>query len=372
MLTVVSYPSVALYRQLKDRRFQRRGLKHTAAPMGSELLTAVRDERPQLVLLDAADAAAFELCIQIKREFPDSSVLLVFASSLDRKDIANLAKASADGVLFEEAPAGDLYEQAARLIGMSYRRTPRFEARLNAEIRAGERTAQAKVRDVSRLGAGLLLDQELPIERGSSVRLRFNRTTDEAAIELLARVAWRQQDKERGGWLVGAEFSTDDRMALARLSEMILWEIAHNDGPRPIVYVRGEVNELSDFARLTGRLPRTFDFDLSGILRLNSAGIRSWIDFLRAMPSDVSYQMVRCSVAFIVQAAMMPGMRGRGAIGSFFAPYRCEDCDRESERLFQSATFGGSMRAMPQFGCQCGGTLVFDDLEERFLSFLDG
>src|SRR5262249_21158425 len=210
------------------------------------------------------------------------------------------------------------------------------------------------------------------IERGSSVRLRFMRPTDDVAIELLARVAWRQHDKERGGWLVGAEFSTDDRPALARLSEMILWEIAHNDGPRPLVYVRGEVNELSHFERLRARLPRTFDFDLSGVLRLNSAGIRNWIEFLRSVPPDVSYSMVRCSVQYIVQAAMMPDMRGRGAIASFFSPYRCEDCDRESERLFQTAAFGGSVRSMPQFGCPCGGVLVFDDLEDRFLSFLDG
>jgi hypothetical protein len=370
MLTVVSYPSVALYRQLRDRRFQRRGIKHTAAPMGNELLTATRDERPQLVLLDAADKSAFDLCAQIKRELPDSAVLLVFASSLDKEDIANVARAQADGVLFEEAPAGDLYEQAARLVGMSYRRTPRFEARLSAEVKSGETTVQAKVRDVSRLGAGLVLDKELPLERGSVVRIRFMRPSDDQAIELLSRVAWRQHDKERG-WLVGAEFSMDDRAALARLSEMILFEIAHNDGPRPIVYVRGEVNELSDFERLRTRIPRTFDFDLSGILRLNSAGIRSWIDFLRAMSPETSYQMVRCSVPFIVQAAMMPGMRGRGTIASFFAPYRCEDCDRESERLFQTAAFGAA-HTMPQFACPCGGVLVFDDLEDRFLSFLDG
>ena len=372
VLSVVSYPSVALYRQLRDRRFQRRGLKHTAAPMGPELLAVTREERPQIVLLDAADPQAFTLCVQIKREFPKSSVLLVFASSLDKKDIANLASASADGVLFEEAPAGDLYEQAARLVGMSYRRTQRFEARLSADIRVGEKTVQARLRDVSRLGAGLVVDQELPIERGSAVRLRFTRPTDDTAVELLARVAWRQHEKDRG-WLIGAEFSMDDRAALARLSEMILWEISLGDGPRAVVYVRGEINELADFERLRTRLPRTFDFDLSGIGRLNSAGIRLWIEFLRSVPSEASYQMVRCSVPYVVQAAMMHEMRGRGPIASFFAPYRCEDCDRESERLFQSAAIAGPPpRAMPQFGCNCGGTLVFDDLEDRYLSFLDG
>jgi CheY-like chemotaxis protein len=371
MLTVLTYPSVALYRQLRDRRFQRRGLQHTAAPMGAELLQAARNEKPQLILLDAADPHAFDLCIQIKRELPAASVLLVFASSLDRNDIANVARAGADGVLFEEAPSGDLYEQAARLCGMSYRRTPRFEARLSCEVRTGERTIAAKVRDVSRLGTGLILDEEAPLERGSVIRLRFARATEAAGVDLLARVAWRQLDKERG-FLLGAEFSMDDRAALARLLEMILFEISHNDGPRALVYVRGEINELSDFERLRSRLPRTFDLDLSGILRLNSAGIRHWIDFLRQIPSDHSYQLVRCSVPFVVQAAMMPGMRGRGAIGSFFAPYRCEDCDRESERLFQTAAFAGSARSMPQFACPCGGTLLFDDLEERFLAFLDG
>src|SRR5262249_54577097 len=148
MLTVVSSPNQAVYRQLADRRFRRGGLVHHAAPVGDELLSLVRARQPQIVVLDAAEPGAFELCRRIKddAQLADLRVLLIVHSALTSQDVLRIGTSGADGVLSQDAPPGDLYEQIARLLGLPRRRTDRAEVALSAELSVGESAVGVRLR----------------------------------------------------------------------------------------------------------------------------------------------------------------------------------------------------------------------------------
>jgi hypothetical protein len=103
---------------------------------------------------------------------------------------------------------------------------------------------------------------------------------------------------------------------------------------------------------------------------MNSLGVRAWCEFLKAAPIQ-GYEFHACSVPFILQASMVVDVIGRGTVTSFFAPYHCESCDHQEERLLQSAAVLAAGVEPPVFTCPaCGAQLTFDDLPERYFAFL--
>jgi hypothetical protein len=103
---------------------------------------------------------------------------------------------------------------------------------------------------------------------------------------------------------------------------------------------------------------------------MNSIGVRSWCQFLRAAPIQ-GYELHACSVPFVLQASLVPDVIGRGTITSFFAPYHCSKCEHQEEKLLQTAAVLAAALEPPAFKCpQCDGELGFDDLPERYFAFL--
>jgi DNA-directed RNA polymerase subunit RPC12/RpoP len=70
---------------------------------------------------------------------------------------------------------------------------------------------------------------------------------------------------------------------------------------------------------------------------------------------------------------MIYNFRGNARVRSFFAPYVCESCGHEEEKLLdvQSQFPTGNAHSVPDYQCEhCGAQMEFDDLPERYLSFL--
>lgn len=144
-----------------------------------------------------------------------------------------------------------------------------------------------------------------------------------------------------------------------------------------VVTFSGEVDENADFGELTQRLAAEsrLVFELGEVRRINSCGVREWVNFVRELGSrgaaDVSF--VACSPAIVTQLNMIYNFRGPAKVRSFLAPYVCSACDHETEKLLEVAThFPGRTRLPPDFVCErCSAPLEFDDLPERYFSFLN-
>ena len=147
------------------------------------------------------------------------------------------------------------------------------------------------------------------------------------------------------------------------------WRIRERPGMTTVEFV-GEIDENADFVDLRRRLRGAVAFQLGEVRRINSCGVREWVNFVRDLPHVTELSFSHCSPAIVTQLNMIYNFRGRAKIRSFYAPYVCDACGREEEQLIDVSTQAGGP-ALPSFACPaCQAPMEFDDLPERYLSFL--
>jgi hypothetical protein len=150
------------------------------------------------------------------------------------------------------------------------------------------------------------------------------------------------------------------------------WRLRELDGGAIEVTLGGDLDENASFEALAPRLRGRVHFDLSGVRRVNSCGVREWVTFHRDLvPASVSQLELRaCSPAVVAQLSTISNFRGRARVASFLAPFACDDCNLEEHCLVEVADDPIATR-LPSPACpRCGRAMAFDDLPDRYLSFL--
>jgi anti-anti-sigma regulatory factor/DNA-directed RNA polymerase subunit RPC12/RpoP len=133
------------------------------------------------------------------------------------------------------------------------------------------------------------------------------------------------------------------------------------------VTVVGEFTEHTDFSEVLELSSLRLVFDLSGVSRINSCGVREWIRLMDALRGR-TIELHKCSVPFVAQLNMIVNFVGEAKVCSFFAPYLCVECDKERLRLVERER----ALELPEFmACpECGAAMEFDDLKEVYLTFV--
>lgn len=154
--------------------------------------------------------------------------------------------------------------------------------------------------------------------------------------------------------------------------EPFSWHVAARDGDSMRVELRGEIDENADFSELKQTLRGQVELRLEGITRINSCGVREWVNFVRGLEAVSALWFSRCSPVVVLQLNTIYNFRGRAQVTSFMAPYVCEACHSDEYKLLDVSEHFPDRRAhVPAFRCRrCGGVMVFDELPERYLSFL--
>src|SRR5579883_1127789 len=121
------------------------------------------------------------------------------------------------------------------------------------------------------------------------------------------------------------------------------------------VALGGDLDEHADFAELRARLRGRVVLVLAEVRRINSCGVREWVNFLRELPPAVSsVELVACSPAVVNQLSTISNFRGGASVRSLLAPYVCERCDVEETRLVElaprAADRGPRLRLLPLRG----------------------
>ena len=150
------------------------------------------------------------------------------------------------------------------------------------------------------------------------------------------------------------------------------WRIKDRPGFTTVEF-SGEIDENADFAELRRRLRGQVVFHLAEVSRINSAGVREWVNFVRDLPNVDDLTFTHCSPAIVTHLNMIYNFKGQAKVRSFFAPYLCESCNHEEDKLLDvSAQLAkGEIDGPPEFACEkCGEPMELDDLPERYLSFL--
>jgi len=142
-----------------------------------------------------------------------------------------------------------------------------------------------------------------------------------------------------------------------------------------VVELFGDFDETADLRELASALRGPVAIDLGGIRRINSAGVREWIEFVRNLPEVTELRLIGCSKVSVAQLNLIENFRGPARVESFWAPYACS-CGNEREILLEATERGvaAGVRARvpsaPPVVCECGCVMELDELPDRYFLFL--
>lgn len=131
-----------------------------------------------------------------------------------------------------------------------------------------------------------------------------------------------------------------------------------------------EDNELSD---LVERIPTgTAVIDLGEIERINSCGVRDWVNWLSKLETNGTRSvLVECSPAIVAQINLVNNFTGNGVVKSFYVPYFCPECDEEKVLLVEASDMGPPPHEPPTCRCdECDLVMDFDDMPDSYFAFL--
>jgi anti-anti-sigma regulatory factor len=143
-----------------------------------------------------------------------------------------------------------------------------------------------------------------------------------------------------------------------------------------VTYVKlaGVIDEDNELNALADKLQAgTTVIDLGEIERINSCGVRDWVNWLtKAEKNGAKVVLVECSPAIVAQINLVNNFTGQGVVKSFFAPYFCPNCDSEKVLLVETRDMHGAQPfKAPTCRCdECDGPMDFDDMEESYFAFL--
>lgn len=146
-----------------------------------------------------------------------------------------------------------------------------------------------------------------------------------------------------------------------------------DDGARTVLRLTGIIDEECHLKKLWSDLKPETVFDLEGIELINSAGVREWVRVIGGLPRGIKLILDKCSPRIVEQINYVSDFRGPGEIRSFYAPYFCPKCKKESNVLLLTADMKKRpvSKAPAQKCGLCRTPLEFDDVEEEYFAFLN-
>jgi len=106
--------------------------------------------------------------------------------------------------------------------------------------------------------------------------------------------------------------------------------------------------------------------NLRQIKRMNSHGVRSWLENIRKMPGTATLELIECSPVMIDQLSMVTGLLGRGRVVSFYVSLPCLRCGYEHEELFFTEDYRRDGH-LPAVSCpRCATTLELGEVESQY------
>lgn len=367
-----------LLRHLSANSLRALKLDVTVVASGDEAMQRIAESNFDLAVLDAEmpGVSGYQVANELSSREANCRVVLVLGKRITGAQMQRVAQSGCDEVLIAPMSADELYDVVTIQLGLHRHGDHSYAVDVIDVSGADPREIDAKVSNLSIDGARMVVAGHIVEDTRLRVTIRFI-DSEEKSLQLRAKVVWAQPGPgSKGGdadgraeTLIGASFEGMSREQRQRLAHITQWEIVEETESTRIV-IKGDVTEAVSFESLLPSVVGRVSFDMSQVRYMNSLGVREWVEFLEKATAQ-GYEFHACSVAFTLQASMISGVLGRGTVASFFAPYVCEECEHQDESLLQSATVLAANYEPPSLACpECDGTMVLDDIPERYLAFL--
>lgn len=144
-------------------------------------------------------------------------------------------------------------------------------------------------------------------------------------------------------------------------------------GDMSYVKLAGVIDEDNELTDLADKIPvGTAVIDLGEIERINSCGVRDWVNWLSKLETGGTRSvLVECSPAIVAQINLVNNFTGNGVVKSFYVPYFCPECDEEKVLLVEATDMGPPPHEPPTCRCdECDLVMDFDDMPDSYFAFL--
>lgn len=176
MARILVVDDVKLFRHMESSLLSGRGYSVTETTSGAEALESMRDDPPDLVLLDyyMPGMSGTEVCRQIKKDPTLKSVPVVIVTSSSRdEDIRRAVQAGCDDYLTKPIDDMTLLRKVEELLGSnSKRRFPRLSASMQVSFEDFRGIFFEYAKDISR--SGVFIEMSDPVPVGTRLRLSFS------------------------------------------------------------------------------------------------------------------------------------------------------------------------------------------------------
>jgi anti-anti-sigma regulatory factor len=136
------------------------------------------------------------------------------------------------------------------------------------------------------------------------------------------------------------------------------------------VILSGDISEETDFEPIL-QIAGPIVLDLAGISRINSCGVREWINFVVHLRQGGRQLILeRCAPVVVTQLNTIYNFTGGGQVRSVLGPYYCPACDREEYHLIDLTASETVPDQIPCPDCEAG--MEFEDLQDQYLAFQVG
>ncbi len=156
------------------------------------------------------------------------------------------------------------------------------------------------------------------------------------------------------------------------MSQKFQHSVQHR-GDVSYVKLGGVIDEDNELGELVDKIPNgTAVIDLGEIERINSCGVRDWVNWLSKLETNGTRSvLVECSPAIVAQINLVNNFTGSGVVKSFYVPYFCPECDEEKVLLVEAGDMGPPPHEPPTCRCdECDLVMDFDDMPDSYFAFL--
>jgi CheY-like chemotaxis protein len=379
--TIVASHNPDLARDFDRDLLRRRDLRLVTARSTNDLIERLRAGADMCFLdrvLPDTDAETALAAIRAEKKLQSIPVVMVTTQGAPASDRLRAREQGFADIVELPAAPGVLSLLVARHLGVPLREDERFAVRVH--VYEGESSTENYIgTSVDLSEAGMLLKAKRDVPAGALLQLRFQ--VPGRAGELLlkgrvVRVDVSSYAPARGLALSFEQLAAADRAALHEYLRVLVggrpfqWLVTHEQG-RQVVSLFGVLRGDSDLLPLKLLRGEVY-FRLREFRRISSDSVQRWIEFIRGLDMVRKIYLLECPISFVHQANLITNLLERQEVVSFFAPYACDNCGLEEEKLIEVARDLAGGKSPPDFTCSgCGGELFFDDLVEQYFAFLD-
>lgn len=138
-------------------------------------------------------------------------------------------------------------------------------------------------------------------------------------------------------------------------------------GEQPPRYVlKGQIDERSQLGTVVGELANGGILDLTGIERINSAGLLLWVRWVVKATEGRGISVEGISYPMAVQANQLLDLFGSARVVSCLAPYYCPRCNAARTVLVTAEELRDRAQIPPRNCNSCSTAMQFDELDDYF------